>query len=175
MDVQVVETGNGGDLNRAGNDLAMVFSFENMPYLAMFGGNKATVTKPRLETEQAEDWWGNVLLMGNDPSIQFNSYTERALETTPLTSAGRVTIENAIKKDLEFMKPFAEVTVETEIIATNVLRITIRLKQPDNLQERRFIYIWEAGSVVFVGSDYIENTNTPINEEALQYELEFLI
>lgn len=173
MDVQVIETGNGGDLNIKGSDLAMVFSFENMPYLALFGGNKESSTRPRLESEQAFDYWANSILFVSDPSIQFNSETERALETIPLTSSGRLQIEEAIKKDLEFMKPFAIVKVVTEIIATDVLRIAINIIKPDNLEEKQYIYIWENGRLDFVGSDYITNPNPVVDEEALQYELGF--
>jgi hypothetical protein len=174
MDLQVVETGNGGDLNRKGNDLALVFSFENMPYLALFGGNKEATTTSRLASEQAFDFWGNALLLPNDTSRQFNSLTERALETTPLTSAGRLLIEEAIKKDLEFMRPFANVSVTTEIIATDHLRIGIGITQPGNLQERRFIYIWEQGALTVLDEQYTENT-VIIEDEALQYELNFYL
>jgi len=174
MDLQVLETGNGGDLNRNGNDLAMVFSFENMPYLALFGGNKEATTTTRLSSEQAFDFWGNALLFPNDTSLQFNSLTEKALESVQLNSAGRLLIEEAIKKDLEFMKPFAIVKVETEIIATDHLRIGIGITQPGNLQERRFIYIWEAGSLTTVDDTYVQNT-TIIDDEYLQYELQFYL
>lgn len=149
MDLQVIETGNGGDLIKNGNDLALVYSFENMPYLAMFGGNKESVTRPRLETEQAFDWFGNSLFFPNDESLQFNSLTEKALDTIPLTSAGRILIENEIKKDLQFMQPFAEITVKTSIPQTDTLLINIKIEEPDNLQAKEFIYIWQQGKIIF--------------------------
>lgn len=170
MDVEVIETGNGGDLNKKGNDLSVVFGFENMPYLALFGGNKEAVTKPRIASEQAFDYWANSLLMPNDPSIQFNSLTEKTLETVALNSAGRLLIEDAIKKDLEFMSPFAEITVSTTIISTDHLRIGIGLKQPDNLQEKEFIYIWDATQLTLLDSNYTPNTNTTV-EDYLNFEL----
>lgn len=170
MDLELLETGNGGDLNKKGNDLVVVFGFENMPYLGMFGGNKEAVTKPRIESQQSFDYWGNNLLMPNEPSIQFNSLTEKTLETVALNSAGRLLIEEAIKTDLAFMSPFAEITVTTTIISTDHLRIGIGLKQPDNLQEKQYIYIWDATSLTLLDSNYTPNTNVPI-EEFLQFEL----
>lgn len=149
MDLQVIETGNGGDLIKNGNDLALVYSFENMPYLAMFGGNKESGTGPRLETEQAFDWFGNSLFFPNDESLQFNSLTEKALDTIPLTSAGRILIENEIKKDLQFMQSFAEITVKTSIPQTDTLLINIKIEEPDNLQAKEFIYIWQQGKIIF--------------------------
>lgn len=175
MDIELIETGNGGDTTINGNDLAMVFSFENMPYLAMFGGNKEAVTTQRLPTEQAQDYWANALLMPNDPSIQFNSLTEKALDTIPLTSSGRLLIEEAIKKDLAFMQPFAEISVSTQIIATDTITINIGIRQPDNLQERQFIYIWEAGRLTINDTNYISNPNTIPNDLFYEYALQFYL
>jgi len=171
MDLKVIETGNGGDITKNGSDLAMVFSFENMPYLALFGGNVEAVTQQkRLESEQAFDFWGNSLLFINDTSIQFNSLTEKTLQETPLTSSGRLIIENAIKADLEFMAPFAEVTVVTEIVATDQINIGIGIKKPDNLEEKRFIYIWENGKLLLLDEEYRINP-VAMTDEFLQYEL----
>lgn len=148
MDVKVIETGNGGDLTKNGNDLAMVFSFENMVYLALFGGNKEAVTpQKRISSEQAFDYWANSLLFPEDTGLQFNSITENTLETTALTSVGRLTIEDAVKADLEFMAAFAEVSVSSQIVSSDRIDISVKVKEPGNLTERRFIYIWENGKL----------------------------
>ncbi len=174
MDLQIIETGNGGDLAKNGNDLSLVFSFENMPYLAMFGGNKEAVTRPRLPTEQAFDWFGNSLFFINDQSIQFNSLTEKALDEIPLTSSGRILIENEIKKDLQFMQAFAEITVKTSIPATDTLLINIKIQEPDNLQAREFIYIWQQGKISFNGENF-DASGLTIEEFYLANELEYLL
>jgi hypothetical protein len=142
-DIKIVETLNGGDAQLSGKDLALVEGFGNMPYIGMFGGNVKQSTGKRLETEQAFDWWGNLLLMGNTPDMQFNSETERTLMSVALNSQGRVLIEAAVKRDMAFMEDFAQVSVVVEIIANDKVQITIRLQEPDNLQEREFIYIWD--------------------------------
>ena len=148
MDVKVIETGNGGDLTKNGNDLAMVFSFENMVYLALFGGNKEAVTpQKRISSEQAFDYWANNLLFPQDTGLQFNSITEKTLETTALTSVGRLTIEDAVKADLEFMAAFAEVSVSSQIVSSDRIDISVKVNEPGNLTERRFIYIWENGKL----------------------------
>jgi phage gp46-like protein len=174
MDLLINETGNGGDIVKNGNDLALVFSFENMIYLAMFGGNKEAVTRPRLATEQATDYFANSLLFPNDSSIQFNSLTEKALDETPLTSSGRLLIENEIKKDLQFMQAFAEVTVKTSIPATDTIIINVKVKEPDNLQEREFIYIWQQGKISFNGEN-IDSNGLTIEEFYLDNELDYLL
>jgi hypothetical protein len=145
MDLELVEQGDGGELIKKTNDLSVIYGFENMPFIAMFGGNvKESTPILRLATEQAFDWWGNNLLMPQDTSIQFNSETERALNNVPLTSAGRVLIQNAVENDLAFMKDFATVVVSVVILATDKVAIGLRIIQPDNLQKQDFIYIWNA-------------------------------
>lgn len=145
MDLELVEEGNGGELIKNSKDLSVIYGFENMPFLAMFGGNvKMGTPSTRLVTEQAFDFWGNNLLMPNDSSIQFNSQTERALNTIPLTSYGRTLIQQAVEADLQSMADFANITVTVSIIATDVVVIGIRMLQPDNLQQQDFVYIWNA-------------------------------
>lgn len=175
MDAQIIETGNGGDILLKGNDLSMVYSFENMPYLAMFGGNKEAITETRLEGQQAFDFWGNTLLAPNDKSLQFNSITEKTLENTPLTSVGRMIIEAAIKSDLEFMAPFATVTVTAQIIDTDHLRIAIGIEQPENLERKDYIYIWENGRIRFAGTIYTPNAIVLEELDALQSDLNLLL
>lgn len=130
--------GNGGDLSQLGNDLAVVYGMENWFYLAMFGGNKEASTT-NTPVADAKDYWGNNLLMPNDFSIQFNSETERALDKTALTSAGRVVIENAIKADLQFLKPQSTFTVDVQIVATDRINVTIKIIT--NITEQKIIII----------------------------------
>lgn len=131
MDFALLETGNGGDLLLQGSDLVVVEGIQNMPYLAMFGGNIEQDTKNKVTEEQSFDWWGNNLLMPNNQSIQFNSITERVINNTPLTSQGRVTIENAIKTDLKFLQDLgAEVSVSVSITATDRIDVNIKINQP---------------------------------------------
>lgn len=145
MDLELVENLNGGDLVKTAKDVSVINGFENMPYIATFGGNiEASTPRKRLITEQDFSWWGNNLLMPNDLSLQINSQTERVLHNVALNSSGRSLIQQAIKKDLEFMRPFAEVAVDVKILATDLVAWGIKIRKPNNLQEREFIYIWDA-------------------------------
>jgi hypothetical protein len=145
MDLEVKETGNGGDLIKKSKDLSVIRGFENMPYLAMFGGNvEASTPFRRNPSEQAFDYWGNSLLFANNPAVQMNSETERALNNTALSSSGLKIIEQAVKKDLAFMKTFAEVSVVVSIIEQNRILIAIKLVKPGILSQRVFVYIWDA-------------------------------
>lgn len=137
FDIAVIETGNGGDLQLVGNDLAVVNGIENMPYLAMFGGNKESTVSPSSTISQSDksfDWWGNNLFMPSNPSQQFNSLCERAINSTALNSAGRITIENKIIADLDFLSKVAKVTVSVTIVATDQINVDIRIKQNQRTQ-----------------------------------------
>lgn len=139
VDIALIETGNGGDLQMKGSDLALVFGLENMPYMAMFGGNVEQSTKAKVVEVESFDWWGNNLLMPYDPKNQFNSLCERYINTIPLTSEGRVLIENGIKSDLEFFRGIATVSVTVSIVATDRLDVKIIVNQ--NLKNEQIIII----------------------------------
>lgn len=146
MDIKLKEVGQGGEIIKTPTDVSLVFGFENMPYLAMFGGNLESTTpvKRDLKNDQASDWWGNSLLMEGDESIQFNSLTEKMLNNVSLTSSGRVRIEGAMKKDLEFMREFALIKVSVTIIAPDKIIMAVRMQKPENSQLKDFAYIWDA-------------------------------
>jgi hypothetical protein len=155
MDLAITEeNNNGGDLILIGNDLAMVFGIENMPYLAMFGGNPGFPTKNKVVEEQSFDWWGNNLLMAGNQSIQLNSLTELTLRKVALNSSGRIQIEEAIKKDLEFLSAFATVTVSASIVSLDHIRIEIKILQNDGLSSVKIINLRKTLDGDFSISDF---------------------
>jgi hypothetical protein len=177
MDLKVIEdAGNGGDLVRKGNDLSVIEGLQNMPYLAMFGGNvAANTTNKRIVTEQDFSWWGNAVLFPNNENIQFNSNTERILMTTPLTTRGRTLIEQAVKTDLLFMKEFCRVAVAVSIVATDKVVIGVRLQEPDNLQQRDFLFIWDAtrSELTQIKDGNNGNAPAPPSSDGFDYDLDF--
>lgn len=145
MDLEIIESRSGGDLVAKKRDVSVIEGFENMPYLAMFGGNTEQSTPlTRIDGQQAFDWWGNNLFFLNDQSKQMNSLTERTLNSIALNSAGRLQIEEAIKQDLQFMSSFANVDVSVSIIGPDAILIGIRISKPENLSQQTFAYIWDA-------------------------------
>lgn len=126
FDLAIIETLNGGDLQLQGNDLAVVNSNENQIYLAMFGGNTQQNTEQVVTIADSQDYWANALLYPSQQALQFNSNTERVLNTTALTSTGRLKIENAIKADLQFMSNAGIViTVVVSIVSTNKVSVEL--------------------------------------------------
>jgi hypothetical protein len=170
-DIKIYETGNGGDINVLGNDLESVYSFENMPYLAMFGGNvEQSTNQVGEDDEQRFDYWGNSFLI--DSASQFNSLTERGLITTPITSEGRILIENLVRADLEFMRDFAVVTVTVRVISDDKLNIDIGIAEPSNLQNLQFQFIWDAATGAILGGLNVnDNYVTPPVQDVDVYRI----
>lgn len=125
IDVAFIETGNGGEVKLVGNDLQMYYYGENNIYFGLFGGNKEPI-KNKFNEDQNFEWWGNKLFFEENKSIQFVSTVERFLQDTPLTSSGRVMIENAMKGSLKFMDDIGEVTVVVTIVATDRINADFR-------------------------------------------------
>lgn len=114
MDIQILESGNGGEIAISGNDLVAVTGVENQPYLGCFGGD--------------DNWWGNELLFNANETYKFLSETEALLTQVALTSANRLLIEAAIKRDLQFLLdnvPNSTLTVRTQIQSDNRLLMNV--------------------------------------------------
>lgn len=132
-DLAIIETGNGGDFTIDGNDLAVCNSIESAIYLALFGGNVEASTKlPRVLGEQDFSYWANSLFMGAFPSQQFNSLTERTLNTTELGTAAVSIIENAIRQDLSFLNILS---LLVSIISTDRISVSMKLIIPKGLSK----------------------------------------
>ena len=144
MDLELIEQGDGGDLIKNSNDLSVIYGFENEVYIALFGGNVAQDTpQKRNALDQDLSFWGNNLLHPNDSSVQFNSKTERALNTIPLTSSGRALIEQAAKDDLSYLSVVGNVNVTVSITGVDRLEIDVTIQQPTTTLQN-FSYLWDA-------------------------------
>jgi hypothetical protein len=117
-DLLIYETGGGGDLLQRGNDLVSVNGYENSTYLSMFGGGS---------------WWGNFLTPN-----KFLSKTERVLLVTPLTSAGRITIENAVNDDIDFLKKIPDTKYTSLVTIGGPDRLEILI----TINGKQFNYLW---------------------------------
>lgn len=138
-DISIYESGDGGELLILNNDLALQESLYSQVYLALFGGNVEQDTKRNfLPTEQRNDYWANALLWSEETSKQFNSQTERTLETLVLNSAGRLSLIRVIESDLSYLSELLTYSVDVEFPKLNNIRIIVKFT-PKTAQEDKVL------------------------------------
>ena len=150
-DLLIYETGDGGDLKVLNNDLALTTSLYNQVYLCLFGGNVEASTKGNeLNNEKRFDWWGNSLL-----ELNFNSETERIINTVTLNPSGRLKILQAVKNDLKPIDLVANYTVEVILENVNRFKILINLTEKLNKQEKIIQILWDISKDEVILSEII--------------------
>ena len=142
-DIHLFETGSGGDFAILNNDLLMAETLYQQIYLALFGGNIEANTKSSyLESEERFDYWGNSLIWNDAKTKQFNSETERVLSNVALNSSGRLSIIQAVNKDLDYLKNVIDFTVEVVIENVSSLSISVSFSGKTNQQNRLLQMVW---------------------------------
>jgi len=136
-DINLHESGNGGEMDIVSNDLLLGESLFQQVYLALFGGNVEAVTRgDELITEERFDYWANSLFFAETPSKQFNSITEKTINSVALNSQGRLSIINAVNEDLSYLTELLNYSIDVEIFEVNKIRIIINFTPKDNQQSR---------------------------------------
>jgi hypothetical protein len=143
-DILLYENGSGGNMLVLNNDISLVQTLFQQCYLLMFSGNiEADTTGDELPTQIREDWWGNELFFSSQKDKQFNSSTEKVLDSVVLNTSGRIDIERAVVKDLESLRKLADISVNVVILSSNKVEINIILQQLLNSQDKSFQFIWD--------------------------------
>ncbi|MBX2906177.1 MAG: hypothetical protein KF744_09075 [Taibaiella sp.] len=151
-DVLIIEAFDGGELVYRNHDLVGAGLYDNMIYLALFGG---------------DEWYLNGLI-GGDASLQYTGRTERVCRTVALNSTGRLAIEEAANDDLAFLLehvPGSKMTITVTITGVNRIRLDVvfngvlysyTYSRPDNtlgVVPGDGLYVTEDGSDVYVDED----------------------
>lgn len=136
-DINLHESGNGGEMAIVSNDLLMGESLFQQVYLALFGGNVEAITRgDELITEERFDYWANSLFFSETPTKQFNSITERTINSVALNGQGRLSIINAVNEDLSYLTELLNYSIDVEILAVNKIRIIINFTPKSNQENR---------------------------------------
>lgn len=143
-DIAIFENGDGGNLFIDNNDIQSVEILTQQIYLSLFGGNVEASTKGNeLENEKRFDWWANSLLFNNQRNRQFNSETEKILNTVVLNSSGRIAIERAVNEDLIHLKGIISFVVSVVIPKQDRVDILIKLNARENQEEKTLQFLWD--------------------------------
>jgi phage gp46-like protein len=136
-DINLHESGNGGEMAIVSNDLLMGESLFQQVYLALFGGNvEANTLGNELIIQERYDWWGNPLFFSENQSKQFNSNTERTINNVALNSQGRLQIVNAINEDLSYLSDLLTYDINVQLFEVNKIRIIINFVPKSNQENR---------------------------------------
>ncbi len=136
-DISLYETGSGGDFALLNDDLQTGESLYQNIYIALFGGNiEASTRASYLPNELRYDYWGNSLIWNTQKTKQFNSETERILQTVTLNSQGRISILQSVNNDLNYLKGVIDFSVEVNILSSSRVAINISLKEKTNQQDK---------------------------------------
>lgn len=139
-DVEIYESGGGGDLNLKAEDIATIQGLTNQVYLALFGGQYEQVTSEDLEQlDQRNDWWGNELF---NTEFQFNSTFERRLNEVVLNSSGLIDLENAAKEDLQYLQEYADIEIDLTIDGYQKLTIFVDVIEPGK-ESVKIKFVWD--------------------------------
>ena len=121
-DVLLLQTNNDGDVVYEDGDLKTEKGLQTAAYLSLFGGNKDDGGFD----EKTKMWWAN--FQEADADYQYRSETQALLDSSPLTSALLLRLEDANLRDLNWLitSGYATtITSEASIPAVNRLQLDI--------------------------------------------------
>ena len=143
-DILLFESGDGGEMLVLNNDISLVETLYQQVYLRLFGGNvEANTTGNEIEGQQRDDWWGNTLLFNDRKDKQFNSNTERVLDSVALNTSGRIDIIRAVEDDLKNLENIADVFVNVVILSHTRIEISVLLRKPEGIEDKALQFIWD--------------------------------
>lgn len=136
-DINLHESGSGGEIAIVSNDLLMSEMLYQQVYLALFGGNIESNTKNDvLRGEERFDYWANSLVWQTQPTRQFNSNTERTIQNIVLNSSGRLELLRAVNDDLQYLSNLLNFTVDVQFVDSNKVRIIVNFTAKGNQEDK---------------------------------------
>lgn len=143
-DILIFESGDGGQISLVKDDIVLNEVLYNQFYLALFGGNlEANTIGNEIEGEIRSDYWANSLIFNQNPNMQFNSNTERVLDSVVLNTSGRLEIERAVNEDLAYLKNLVNFTTNVYFEGTNKVIIEVAFTEKSNQQEKTLQLVYD--------------------------------
>ena len=140
-DVLMFQTNDGGEVTFIDGQPIMTRGFETAVYLSLFGGNR--------EDDGSEgnnlQWWGNFIV--TDPMEKYKSETQYQLLKLPITSSSLLRLEEAAKKDLQWMlddKIASNIEVSASSPELNLVRFDIKINAEGKEENFNFTLNWKA-------------------------------
>ena len=136
-DINIHESGDGGQITILNNDLLLGEVAYNQFYLALFGGNiEANTLGNEIKSQLTSDYWQNSLFYSDRPNKQLNSNTERVLSNLVLNDSGKIELTNAINSDLSYLSSVFVFSVEVFFEPQNKVVVNINFSEKTGIQEK---------------------------------------
>lgn len=123
-DVRLFHTKDGGEIEIVRGLVTMADGLETAVYLSLFGGNERD---RGLAADDRLQWWGN--LDEPDESRKCRSETQALLRSLPATAANLRRIDDAVTRDLDWLKSEIASSVETTVTmpAANAIAVDVAI------------------------------------------------
>ena len=142
-DVLLEQTNDDGDVTVVNGVATMSGGLETAAYLSLFGGNEDDDGR----RGNPATWWANLTEI--DPSKKYISETQHLLQAIPATSANLRKIEDAAKKDLDWLlvnNIASSVEVFASIPDINKIALSVNINAQGEESEFNFTENWRAGT-----------------------------
>lgn len=139
-DVLLFQTDDDGDINVTGGIVELSGGLQTTAYLSLFGGNE----DDEGGSDTALTWWANLDEL--EPSRQYRSETQNALQALVAIPANLRRVEDAANRDLAWMidqKVASSISVVATMPGLNKIKLTIDIDGDLTLE---FVENWKARS-----------------------------
>ena len=140
-DVSLFQTIEDGNIEVVNGVITMSGGLGTAAYLSLFGGN---IDDPAT-AESSFNWWGN--LDENDESRRYRSETQYLLRSLPATSFNLRRIEDAARRDLDWMleeKVASSIDVEATVPQLNRVKLTVNIEARGEQSNFEFVENWQS-------------------------------
>lgn len=136
-DINLHESGNGGEMSIVANDLLIGETLFQQVYLALFGGNIEAVTRgDEVIGQERFDYWANSLFFADNQTRQWNSETEKFITNMPFTTSNRLKLIEYAKIDLSYLNTLVNYSVDVAFESSNRVVIIVNFTEKGSQEDR---------------------------------------
>lgn len=142
VDVLLINTEDGGEIQFLNGIATMTDGLANAAYLSLFGGNEQD---SGLQGTASKQWWGN--LGETLPERRYRSETQFLLNTLPAITANLLLIQDAVGRDLAWMRDTglaSDLSALVTMPGLNRINAELNIEIGDQRYELVFSALWGA-------------------------------